>query len=98
MSGVYTKEEMQQADIEEIITKISLEQAAELDMILSECDEKYREWVYEYIRKQYNTDNLCNLPADIFERMKTAAVKNMEQNYAKQKAEAQPELIAAEIQ
>lgn len=98
MSGVYTKEEMQQADIEEIITKISLEQAAELDMILSECDEKYREWVYEYIRKQYNTDNLCNLPADIFERMKTAAVKNMEQNYAKQKAEAQPELMAAEIQ
>jgi len=98
MSGVYTKEEMAQADVEEITPRISLEQAADLDMILNECDEKYKAWVYDYLRKQYNTDNLSNLPADIFDRMKSAAVKNMEQNHAKQRAEAQPELIASEVQ
>jgi len=91
MSGVYTKEEMQQADIEDVTVKISLEQASELDMILSECDERYRNWVYEYISKQYKTNNLSDLPADIFERMKSAAVKNMEANYAKQRQLAQSE-------
>lgn len=98
MSGVYTKEEMQQADVEEITPKISLEQASELDMILSECDEKYRNWVYDYLKKQYNTDNLSNLPANLFERMKSAAVKNMEQNHARQRIEQQPELMVAEVQ
>ncbi len=96
MSGVYTKEEMQQADIEEVTPKIKLDQAAELDMILNECEEKYKEWVYEYIRKQYNTDNLSNLPADIFERMKTAAVKNMEQNHTTQRLTAAA--IATEVE
>ncbi len=85
MSGVYTKEEMQQADVEELVVRISLEQASELDMILNECDDKYRKWVYDYLKKQYNTDNLSNLPADLFERMKSAAIKNMEMNYAKQR-------------
>lgn len=85
MSGVYTKEEMQQADPQDLVIKISLEQAAELDMILGDCDEKYKNWVYDYLKKQYNTDNLCDLPAEIFERMKSAALKNMEANYAKQK-------------
>jgi phage recombination protein Bet len=100
MSGVYTKEEMQQADVEDITPKITLEQASELEMILGDCEEKYRAWVYEYIKKQYKTENLCDLPSDIYDRMKTAAVKNMEQNHSKQRQEAlpAPELVAAEVQ
>lgn len=82
MSGVYTKEEMEQADNPAI--KISLEQAAELELILGECDEKYRTWVNDYLRKQYNTNNISDLPADIYERMKSAALKNMEKNHSKQ--------------
>lgn len=86
MSGVYTKEEMQQAEVELYAhpVKISADQAAELTLILSECDEKYRSWVFEHIRKQYKTDNLCDLPYDIFERMKAAAIKNMEENFSRQ--------------
>lgn len=91
MSGIYTNEEMAQADID-VTPKISLEQAADLDMILRECDEKYRDWVYDYIRKQYNTDNLCNLPFEIFDRMKAAAVKNMEINHEKQR-QNQPQIV-----
>jgi phage recombination protein Bet len=97
MSGVYTKEEMQQADPIDVTPKISLEQASDLEMILDECDARYKTLVYEYIKKSYNTENLCDLPAEIFTRMKTAAVKNMEQNHAKQKESyEQPETINVE--
>ena len=97
MSGVYTKEEMQQADPVDITPKISLEQACELEMILGDCDEKYRAWVYNYIKKSYNTENISDLPSDIYQRMKDAAVKNMEANYERQKAE-KPELLLTEVQ
>lgn len=95
MSGVYTKEEMQQADVD-VTPKISLEQAAELDKILDQCDDKYTKWVYDYIKKQYNTENLSELPLDIFERMKAAAIKNMEANYAKKKEETQLLLVGVQ--
>ena len=99
MSGVYTKEEMAQADPVDITPKISLEQAAELDIILDECDAKYKKWVYDYIKKQYDTESLSDLPADIYQRVKDAAVKNMEANYAKQRAETEsPQLMLAEVQ
>jgi phage recombination protein Bet len=99
MSGVYTKEEMQQADVEDVTPKISLEQAHDLKMILDECDDRYKTWVYDYLKKQYKTDNLIELPLEIYDRMKVAAVKNMEQNHAKQRAALpEPELIDAEVQ
>ncbi len=84
MSGVYTKEEMAQA--EDTVVKISLEQACELDNILSQCEEKYKTWVYDYLKKSYNTNNLSDLPADIYGRMKSAAVKNAEAYQVKQTA------------
>lgn len=86
MSGVYTKEEMQQADPIDVTPKMTLEQAADLEMILDECDPKYKTWVYEYIVKTYNSPNLCDVPAEMYERMKVAASKNMNEQHAKQKA------------
>lgn len=101
MSGVYTKEEMNQADHTEVvmapsIIKITPSQAEELEMILGDCEEKYRNWVYDYLRKQYNIFSIFDLPSDLYSRMKDAAVKNMEANYERQKVE--PELIASEVQ
>ncbi len=96
MSGVYTKEEMQQAD-GDAIPKISLEQASELEIILGECEEKYRKWVYDYIQRQYNTSNICDLPAEVYQRMKDAAIRNREKCQEEQKIEEQAELIAAEV-
>jgi hypothetical protein len=49
--------------------------------------------------KQYKTENLSDLPAEIYQRMKDAAVKNMEDNYVKQRSEIEdPQLILAEVQ
>lgn len=86
-------------EIKSDVQKISAEQAAELAIILGECDERYSKWVFEYIKKQYKVDKLSDLPCDIYQRMKEAAVKNMEENYSRQKAESQnPEMILQEIQ
>jgi phage recombination protein Bet len=99
MSGVYTKEEMQQADVEDLTQKITLEQAADLQMILDECDERYKSWVYQYLQKQYKIDNLTDLPLEIYDRMKIATTKNMEKNQQNQNALLpEPQLVAAEIQ
>lgn len=90
MSGIYTKEEMLQADVtiasKEMyaVRKITVDQAAELDMVLGECDPKYKGWVLEYISKSYGANALVDLPADIFERVRTAAIKNMDEHHAKQ--------------
>lgn len=78
MSGLYTKEEMMQADIQDIEPKISENQAAELDKILNLCEKKYSDWAYAYIKKQYNVDRLENLTIDIYTRMKTAALKHID--------------------
>lgn len=90
MSGIYTKEEMLQADVTPITSKdayttrkITSEQAAELDIILSECNSTYKTWVLEYIKKSYGAHTLAELPADIFERVRIAAIKNMEEHHAK---------------
>ncbi len=87
MSGVYTKEEMQQADPIDVTPKISLEQASDLEMILDECDPKYKTWVYDHIKKAYNASTLCEVPLELFERMKVGASKNMNDHHAKQKSE-----------
>jgi phage recombination protein Bet len=94
MSGVYTKEEMQQADPADLIVKISFEQAEDLRNILEECDADYKKWVFNYLQKQYKTDNLSELPLDIYDRMKLAAIKNMDANHAKQ-LNAEPVQIEA---
>ena len=96
MSGVYTKEEMEQADV--IISTISIEQAHDLEMILGECDQKYRDWIFSYLKKQFNSDSLTAIPLEIFDRIKIAATKNMEENYDRQKAAKEvqePALIEA---
>lgn len=77
--------------------KLSESQVQELYTILDECDEKYRKWVYDYVKNTFKSD-LTGVPAEMYDRMKAAAIKNMEQNYANQRAEALPELTPAEVQ
>ncbi|MEN6512249.1 MAG: phage recombination protein Bet [Chloroherpetonaceae bacterium] len=96
MSGIYTKEEMQQADLEELTPKITFEQAADLQMILDECEPDYQKWVHDHLKKQYNIENLAELPLDIYNRLKNAAQKNMEETHKKQKESLT--LVTAEIQ
>ncbi len=77
--------------------KFSAEQISEMQMILDDCDEKYRKWVYDYVKKTFNSDDLSGVTCDMYDRMKSAAIKNMHQNYENQRANIQNELIVAEV-
>lgn len=77
MSGIYTKEEMDQSDNNGLI-KISLEQAAELENILSKCTQAYQDWVYSHIEKTYKTNNWTEVPLEVYSRIKVAASNHME--------------------
>lgn len=80
--------------------KVSDAQAFDLLMILEECEENYKQWIFDYIKKQYNTENLSDLSLEIFERVKTAAVKNMETNHERQRllSQNEPELLLEQMQ
>lgn len=106
ISGVYTKEEMAQADIEVYASKpapfppakITVDQAENLKLILDECDEKYRQWVFDHLRNQYKVTDVKDVPADIYERMKAAAMKNMQDNFNRQKHEIVQEFNEEQVQ
>lgn len=72
-------------NIQNIPAKISKQQAEDLNHILDECDDKYKAWVFEHMKKQYNAETIFDLPIEIYQRVKDAAVKNMETNYSKQR-------------
>jgi phage recombination protein Bet len=84
MSGIYTKEEMEQADVI-TIPKITFDQVEELEQILTECDPKYKDWVYSYIKKMYKANSIGEVPIEWYEKMRSAAIKNKEENLMKQK-------------
>jgi hypothetical protein len=71
--------------------KLSMEQVYELEMILDDCDVKYSQWVYDYVKATYKTEDLTGVPAEMFDRMKTAAMKNAQETLAKIKHEDIPE-------
>ncbi len=94
MCNVYTKEEMLQADCDVLPPannappaplKITAQQAYDLKMILDECDESFRNRVMSYVQKQCKSLDLADITVDIYESIKSPAVKNMNDNYAKQK-------------
>lgn len=74
--------------------KLTHRQMSELEMILDECEDKYKSWVYEYVKKTFKSEDLSAVPADMFERMKVAALKNMEQNYERLSALPKNETLA----
>lgn len=98
MSGVYTKEEMDQADVQDIVPRISLEQVNEIEMILGDCEPKYREWMYNRLKNNHNVISLSDLPAVLYNDVRSACIKNMEKNHAMQRQENEPTFITPEVE
>lgn len=98
MSGIYTKEEMEQAEP----AKITLEQAADLEMILEECDPKFKEWFMNHAKKTYHMESIADAPVEIFTRMRDAAMKHRDEYFKKQqeqfKQQEETVVAAAEVQ
>lgn len=68
-----------------ITKKISDVESADLNLILSECSPEYKEYFYKSIKKQFNASSISEIPIEMYERVKTAAFKNMEETHSKQK-------------
>lgn len=101
MSGVYTKEEMSQADIElepkPVEPKINDAQIQDLAMILEECDESYRNWVFKRLKTQYNIDALRDIPVSLFGKIRDASVANMEKIHELQRQNLQIDEVTGEL-
>ncbi len=95
MSGVYTKEEMQQADAEELITPITLEQASELEILIGDCSKRYRDSLYEAMKREYKVEELYKLPAECYEKIKGCIVRHISKEYERNQ---KTQLLLAEVQ
>lgn len=100
LSGVYTKEEMEQAEVEVVsdsrrnieitaepvkaVEYISSEQAEELRRIISECDPSKMDVMLEHVRKKCNGGDITQLPAKCFKGMLELFLDRRAQYLAKQ--------------
>lgn len=95
LSGLYTKEEMQQAEheviseptqkvnvdhigdvnnmVQAISKTISKDQAIELNKFLEQCDEPFKEKVWNYLKSQ-NINNYEDMSEETFNKMKNACI------------------------
>lgn len=86
LSGLYTKEEMEQAEVIQIQEspaieeKISQDQCFELEDIISACSSEYKKQLFIFLNKQHGISRIEDLPLKIYERVKTAALKKKEEN------------------
>lgn len=67
---------------------ISAEQANELQLILEDCDIAYYDWVVDYLAEKYKVHDLSQLPIELFDRIRTAAIKNMNDYHERQRQES----------
>ncbi len=81
----YTSDELKDIPVQEEtkvieIPKISAEQSRELETIFCQCDPLYLEKVWKTLKKPpIGIESLDQLPANLFERILTAALKNKEE-------------------
>lgn len=91
------QEAIQESKNAPVLKTISDVQAAELEMILDDCDKSYKDLVYKVIKKQHQAESLSQVPIEIYPRMKEAAIKNMEEHRAKQMANVQPDFVLEDV-
>jgi len=78
---------------EKVLEIISKEQAEELCEIFKECEPKYVDSVFTTLKKSpINVENIENLPLNLFDRIKIAALRNRE-TYLSSLKDAQAEMI-----
>jgi hypothetical protein len=75
--------------------KVSPQQASEILMILGDCDPKHTENVMKSLQQQ-GVNSISELTPELYQRVKIASLKNMEETRAKQKGTLPMEMSLAE--
>ena len=86
LSGVYTKEEMKQAEFQDVTPPalpsvthlVSQEQIDELIKLLEECGEVYKQRVFKQLKTKYNIHSNQDIPIDLYAGIKKDALKKRE--------------------
>lgn len=85
-SGIYTSEEMQQAESvhhrasphKDTVSYVSDDQIFEISMILMECEPSYQDSIRSYLDKTFG--GIQKLPSALYDRLKSTSLKNKEAN------------------
>lgn len=93
LSGIYTKDEMQQAnnpDLEEAQVEcksvvIKPDEAVELGKYLFECDPKYQKNFWPYLKEQIKVERLADLPVEHYQKIRNAIAKKRDEYNASQR-------------
>jgi phage recombination protein Bet len=85
MSGIYGKEEMDQAEADSNVKPlymeiISLDHAKELQLLLNECSEESQKAFLEYIKKAHQTESVEGIPEKEFEKIKKILIKKRDEH------------------
>lgn len=85
--GIFAQEDVKAKVAVAVPTeKITSVQAAELEVLLSECDPAYKKSVMETLaRAPLNVKDIASVPASYFDKIKTAALKKREEHQAQNK-------------
>lgn len=60
----------------ETAQKIRKEQLDDINKLLGECSQNYRDWVKTYVKNQYKIEDFADLTVDIYTNMRPAVLKN----------------------
>lgn len=62
---------------------ITRKQADELNEIIEDCAKEYKKQVFDFLKKQ-SINSFYELPKELYERVKTAALRNQEETFEKE--------------
>lgn len=84
LSGIYTKEEMSQAEVIEVVAEtISVEQQKSFLNKISLCSIQYQDKVYEYLKESLKVDDTAQIPTSKYGMIMSRIDANLEQEKAK---------------
>ena len=87
-SHVFTAGIFPEADLPVAVSStdsISEIEIADLMHILDECQIGYKEWVLNSVKKTHKANSVADLSAEVYQQIKVAALKNMEDTHAAQR-------------
>ena len=73
-SGVFSEADLKPKREYEVMSKA---QVFELEDLLSKCTEDFKKKAYDGMNNRYKAEQVCDWPADQFEKVKLACVKNV---------------------
>ncbi len=87
--GIFSEEDLSSSVGSIKNSSISDIEVEDLMNILDECQIGYKEWVLNSLKKVHKVNSVDELSQDVYQQIRSAAMKNMEETHAAQRAREQ---------